>query len=150
MQSAYSRGISFWELDADTIQLSTDETTTPAVVEQVWQSFAAIVPGDYPVSFNDVQTGESIPVDVQRDSDYLTHPVFNIHHSETEMLRYIRSLSDKDIALDRSMIPLGSCTMKLNSTTEMESITWPEFANIHPFAPLETVQADKTTRSMVG
>ena len=144
VQSAYSRGISFWELDADTIQLSTDETTTPAVVEQVWQSFAAILPGDYPNSYDDVQTGENIPSDIQRDSDYLTHPVFNSHHSETEMLRYIRSLSDKDIALDRSMIPLGSCTMKLNSTTEMESITWPEFANIHPFAPLETVQGYMT------
>ena len=144
VQSAYSRGISLWELDADTIQLSTDETTTPAVVEQVWQSFAAILPGDYPNSFDDVQTGENIPSDIQRDSDYLTHPVFNSHHSETEMLRYIRSLSDKDIALDRSMIPLGSCTMKLNSTTEMESITWPEFANIHPFAPLETVQGYMT------
>ena len=144
VQSAYSRGISFWELDADTIQLSTDETTTPAVVEQVWQSFAAILPGDYPNSYDDVQTGENIPSDIQRDSDYLTHPVFNSHHSETEMLRYIRSLSDKDIALDRSMIPLGSCTMKLNSTTEMESITWPEFGNIHPFAPLETVQGYMT------
>ena len=140
VQAAYSRGISFWELDSDTIQLSTDETTTSAVVEQVWQAFASIIPGDYPEKFEDIQTGENIPADVQRESEYLTHPVFNIHHSETEMLRYIRSLSDKDIALDRSMIPLGSCTMKLNSTTEMESITWPEFANIHPFAPLETVQ----------
>ena len=140
VQAAYSRGISLWELDSDTIQLSTDETTTSAVVEQVWQAFASIIPGDYPEKFEDIQTGENIPADVQRESEYLTHPVFNIHHSETEMLRYIRSLSDKDIALDRSMIPLGSCTMKLNSTTEMESITWPEFANIHPFAPLETVQ----------
>ncbi|MFX7988739.1 hypothetical protein ABTK55_19390, partial [Acinetobacter baumannii] len=66
---------------------------------------------------------------------FLTHPVFNTHHSETEMLRYIRSLSDKDLALDRSMIPLGSCTMKLNATAEMIPITWPEFANVHPFAP---------------
>lgn len=140
VQAAYSRGISLWELDSDTIQLSTDETTTSAVVEQVWQAFASIIPSDYPEKFEDIQTGENIPADVQRESEYLTHPVFNIHHSETEMLRYIRSLSDKDIALDRSMIPLGSCTMKLNSTTEMESITWPEFANIHPFAPLETVQ----------
>ena len=140
IQAAYNRGISFWEIDADTVQLSTDETTTPAVIEQVWQSFASIVAGDYPGTFADISTGENIPSDLQRSSDYLTHPVFNSHHSETEMLRYIRSLSDKDIALDRSMIPLGSCTMKLNATTEMEPITWPEFANIHPFAPLETVQ----------
>jgi len=140
VQAAYRRGISFWEIDADTIQLSADETTTPVIVEEVWQAFASVIPGDYPLSFTDISTGENIPNGLQRDTDFLTHPVFNIHHSETEMLRYIRSLSDKDIALDRSMIPLGSCTMKLNSTTEMESITWPEFANIHPFAPLETVQ----------
>jgi len=139
-QAGYARGISFWEVDSDTLQLSTDETTTSSIVEQVWQSFSSIIPGDYPTSFDDVEVGENIPLELKRDSEFLTHPVFNIHHSETEMLRYIRSLSDKDIALDRSMIPLGSCTMKLNSTTEMESITWPEFANIHPFAPLQSVQ----------
>ena len=139
-KAAYARGISFWEVDSDTLQLSTDETTTSSVVEQVWQAFSSVVPGDYPTKFDDVEVGENIPVELQRDTGFLTHPVFNIHHSETVMLRYIRSLSDKDIALDRSMIPLGSCTMKLNSTTEMESITWPEFANIHPFAPLESVQ----------
>ncbi len=72
-----------------------------------------------------------------RDSEFLTHPVFNTHHSETEMLRYLRTLADRDYALDRGMIPLGSCTMKLNATTEMESITWPEFANLHPFAPAD-------------
>jgi glycine dehydrogenase len=76
-----------------------------------------------------------IPAALQRKSEFLTHPVFNRHHSETEMLRYIRSLSDKDLALDRTMIPLGSCTMKLNATSEMIPITWPEFADIHPFAP---------------
>jgi glycine dehydrogenase len=78
-----------------------------------------------------------IPEALRRTSAYLTHPVFNRHHSETEMLRYIRSLSDKDLALDRSMIPLGSCTMKLNATSEMIPITWPEFANLHPFAPAD-------------
>jgi glycine dehydrogenase len=77
------------------------------------------------------------PAGLRRSSAFLTHPVFNTHHSETEMLRYIRSLSDKDLALDRSMIPLGSCTMKLNATSEMIPITWPEFANIHPFAPAD-------------
>src|SRR3546814_12840941 len=71
---------------------------------------------------------------------FLTHPVFNRYHAETEMLRYLRRLQAKDIALDRSMIPLGSCTMKLNATTEMQAITWPEFAEIHPFAPLDQVQ----------
>src|SRR5690606_7334046 len=74
---------------------------------------------------------------LDRTSDYLTHPVFSSHHSETAMLRYLRRLSDRDFALDRGMIPLGSCTMKLNATTEMLAITWPEFANLHPFAPLE-------------
>ena len=78
-----------------------------------------------------------IPAALRRTSAFLTHPVFNTHHSETEMLRYIRSLSDKDLALDRSMIPLGSCTMKLNATSEMIPITWPGFANVHPFAPAD-------------
>ncbi len=70
-----------------------------------------------------------------RTSDYLTHPVFSAHHSETSMLRYLRRLADRDFALDRGMIPLGSCTMKLNATTEMQAVTWPEFADLHPFAP---------------
>ena len=78
-----------------------------------------------------------IPEHLRRTSAFLTHPVFNSHHSETEMLRYIRSLADKDLALDRSMIPLGSCTMKLNATAEMIPVTWPEFANLHPFAPAD-------------
>ena len=79
----------------------------------------------------------SIPDAVRRTSPYLVHPVFHAHHSETAMLRYLRYLSDRDIALDRSMIPLGSCTMKLNATTEMVPISWPEFASIHPFAPVD-------------
>ncbi|NWP15604.1 hypothetical protein GZA09_27895, partial [Escherichia coli] len=78
-----------------------------------------------------------IPAELRRTSAYMTHPVFDSHHSETGMLRYIRSLSDKDLALDRSMIPLGSCTMKLNATSEMIPITWPEFAGVHPFAPAD-------------
>src|SRR5690606_1370130 len=78
-----------------------------------------------------------IPAALRRTSAFLSHPVFNTHHSETGMLRYIRALSDKDLALDRSMIPLGSCTMKLNATSEMIPITWPEFANVHPFAPAD-------------
>src|SRR3546814_17508676 len=83
---------------------------------------------------------QGIPAALARTSRYLTHPVFNRYHAETEMLRYLRRLQAKDIALDRSMIPLGSCTMKLNATTEMQAITWPEFAEIHPFAPLAHVQ----------
>jgi glycine dehydrogenase len=89
---------------------------------QALPSFAAFEKGIEPL----------IPTNLRRTSAYLTHPVFNTHHSETGMLRYIRALSDKDLALDRSMIPLGSCTMKLNATSEMIPITWPEFANVHP------------------
>ena len=81
-----------------------------------------------------------VPAALRRTSEYLTHPVFHAHRSETAMLRYLRRLSDKDLALDRTMIPLGSCTMKLNATAEMESITWPEFADLHPFAPAEDAQ----------
>ena len=84
-----------------------------------------------------------IPAELRRTSAFLTHPVFNRYHSETGMLRYIRALSDKDLALDRSMIPLGSCTMKLNATSEMIPITWPEFANVHPFAPADQLQGYK-------
>ena len=133
-----TRGLAFWQIDADTISLSTDETTSLTTIEQVWASFADVIPGSYPVDAASVVAGEIIPAQFKRTSDYLTHPVFNSHHSETDMLRYIRKLSDKDIALDRSMIPLGSCTMKLNATTEMAAVTWPEFANLHPFAPLDT------------
>ncbi|RAF22021.1 glycine dehydrogenase (aminomethyl-transferring), partial [Burkholderia multivorans] len=78
--------------------------------------------------------------DLPRDTEFLTHPVFNTHGSETSMMRYLRTLADRDLALDRTMIPLGSCTMKLNSAIEMEPITWPEFATIHPFAPIEQTQ----------
>ena len=120
--------------------VSLDETTTRSDIELLWSFFAA--PGQaLPVVSSFEQGLESlIPAALRRTSDFLTHPVFNTHHSETGMLRYIRSLSDKDLALDRSMIPLGSCTMKLNATSEMIPITWPEFANIHPFAPKDQLQ----------
>ncbi|MEJ8856727.1 aminomethyl-transferring glycine dehydrogenase [Variovorax robiniae] len=117
--------------------LSLDETSTYADVEDLWALFA---PKDAHLPhFELLAEGVTprIPDELRRSSDFLTHPVFNTHKSETGMLRYIRSLSDKDLALDRSMIPLGSCTMKLNATSEMIPITWPEFANIHPFAPAD-------------
>ncbi len=115
--------------------VSLDETTTRDDVQLLWKIFAK--DGQALPTFAVFEKGiESlIPHALRRTSQYLTHPVFNTHHSETAMLRYIRSLSDKDLALDRTMIPLGSCTMKLNATSEMIPITWPEFANIHPFAP---------------
>ncbi|MFT4241622.1 MAG: aminomethyl-transferring glycine dehydrogenase [Acidovorax sp.] len=119
--------------------ISLDETTTRADVELVWKIFAK--DGQALPSIEALDDGtDLIPAALRRTSPYLTHPVFNTHHSETAMLRYIRQLSDKDLALDRSMIPLGSCTMKLNATSEMIPITWPEFAHVHPYAPADQQQ----------
>jgi glycine dehydrogenase len=117
--------------------ISLDETTTRADIELLWKIFAQ--DGQKLPSVAEFEKGIEplIPQELRRTSGYLTHPVFNTHHSETGMLRYIRSLSDKDLALDRTMIPLGSCTMKLNATSEMIPVTWPEFAHVHPFAPRE-------------
>ncbi|OQW89985.1 MAG: glycine dehydrogenase (aminomethyl-transferring) [Rhodoferax ferrireducens] len=139
----------------DSLGISLDETTTRADVEAIWSFFADAVSG-WP---NTARRGEAggrgrtltfaqvesmadalLPAKLLRTTGYLTHPVFNTHHSETGMLRYIRRLSDFDLALDRTMIPLGSCTMKLNATSEMIPITWPEFAGIHPFAPADQRQ----------
>ena len=121
----------------DYLIIALDETTTRKDLTQLWSVFAR--DGLRPPSFDDLAADAEplIPAGLIRTSAFLTHPVFNTHHSETGMLRYIRRLSDKDLALDRSMIPLGSCTMKLNATSEMIPITWPEFANIHPFAPAQ-------------
>ncbi|MDO8371987.1 MAG: aminomethyl-transferring glycine dehydrogenase [Polaromonas sp.] len=120
--------------------VSLDETTTREDLEMLWSFF--VKPGQPMPRLGDFEKGIEplIPEELRRTSDFLTHPVFNTHHSETGMLRYIRMLSDKDLALDRSMIPLGSCTMKLNATSEMIPVTWPEFANIHPFAPQDQLQ----------
>jgi len=127
----------FREWDDAYIGITLDETTTRDDVVALWRVFAPA--GAALPDFAEFERGIEplIPPALRRTSDYLTHPVFNSHHSETEMLRYIRRLSDKDLALDRTMIPLGSCTMKLNATAEMIPITWPQFANIHPFAPAE-------------
>jgi glycine dehydrogenase len=125
--AAEARGINLRLIDADTVGVSIDETTTPAALSAVAVAFGAGPVGD--------AAGFELPGAVLRTSAYLQHPVFNTHRSETQLLRYIRKLSDRDLALDRTMIPLGSCTMKLNATAEMEAISWPEFASIHPFAP---------------
>jgi glycine dehydrogenase len=113
--------------------IAVDETTTPAVIEAVWRAFGG------KLSYADIETGtrEALPTELKRASAFLTHPVFHAHRSETELLRYMRKLSDRDLALDRAMIPLGSCTMKLNATAEMIPLTWPEFGNLHPFVPSE-------------
>jgi glycine dehydrogenase len=117
------------------IGIALDETTTRDDLRALWQLFAQPGQALPDLAAFDKGIEPLIPAALRRTSGYLAHPVFNTHHSETEMLRYIRSLSDKDLALDRSMIPLGSCTMKLNATSEMIPITWPEFAHVHPFAP---------------
>jgi glycine dehydrogenase len=135
--AARTQHINLREVDADTLGVALDETTTPAIVEGVWASFGSNA------SFDSVDasiTSDAIPPALARYGDLLVHPVFRTYHSETQMLRYLRRLADRDLALDRTMIPLGSCTMKLNATTEMEPVTWPEFGGIHPFAPLEQTQ----------
>jgi glycine dehydrogenase len=119
------------------VGISLDETTTRADIELLWSFFASEKQALPKLADLHDSAPALIPASLRRCSAFLTHPVFNSHHSETGMLRYIRMLSDKDLALDRSMIPLGSCTMKLNATSEMIPITWPEFAAVHPFAPAE-------------
>ena len=121
---ATSQGINFAKVSQTELRVSFDEETTEELFNKVLSIFGVM----------DI-AGEKIPAKYLRTSKYLTHPVFNTNHSETAMMRYLRNLADKDLALDRTMIPLGSCTMKLNSVTEMEAITWPEFASLHPFAP---------------
>ncbi|HBO78464.1 MAG TPA: glycine dehydrogenase (aminomethyl-transferring) [Cupriavidus sp.] len=134
--SATARGINLRHVDATRIGISFDETASRDDVIALWEIFAhgKAVP-DFDTIEASVQDG--FPATLARQSAYLTHPVFNTHHAEHEMLRYLRALADKDLALDRTMIPLGSCTMKLNATSEMIPVTWPEFSNIHPFAPLD-------------
>ncbi|MEG2975259.1 MAG: aminomethyl-transferring glycine dehydrogenase [Comamonas sp.] len=137
---AVSKGVNLRKAFNDYLCISLDEATTRADVELIWSIFAQDGQALPTIEAMDEGAPSLIPEALQRSSAFLTHPVFNTHHSETAMLRYIRSLSDKDLALDRSMIPLGSCTMKLNATSEMIPITWPEFANIHPFAPASQLQ----------
>ena len=130
-KKAAAFGINFARVSDTEIRVAFDEETTEELFQQVLEILGLAD-----------TTGEKIPAQFSRTSKYLTHPVFNTNHSETGMMRYLRNLADKDLALDRTMIPLGSCTMKLNSVTEMEAVTWPEFSSLHPFAP-----ADQTVGS---
>ncbi|MEG1681182.1 MAG: glycine dehydrogenase (aminomethyl-transferring), partial [Stenotrophomonas sp.] len=132
-------GINLRIIDAGSVGISLDETATRADVVALGQLFGASVD----VDALDASTADALPKALLRSSEFLAHPVFNTHHSEHEMLRYLRSLADKDLAMDRTMIPLGSCTMKLNATAEMIPVTWPEFANIHPLAPADQAQGYK-------
>jgi glycine dehydrogenase len=139
LTSAVAAGMNLRHSSKGSLGITLDETTTRADIEALWRVFAGgqAVPG-----FDRFEAGVAplVPAALERRSAFLTHPVFNTHHSETEMLRYLRGLADKDLALDRSMIPLGSCTMKLNATSEMIPITWPEFAHVHPFAPRDQLK----------
>jgi glycine dehydrogenase len=136
---AVAAGINVRVIDAGSVGISLDETATRADIVALGQLFGATLD----VDALDAVTADALPKGLLRTSEFLTHPVFNTHHSEHEMLRYLRSLADKDLAMDRTMIPLGSCTMKLNATAEMIPVTWPEFANIHPLAPADQAQGYK-------
>ena len=136
LAKARQAGINLREIDSEALGISLDETTTRADVVALGALFGAKVD----VDALDAATADALPADLARTSPFLTHPVFNTHHSEHELLRYMRALADKDLAMDRTMIPLGSCTMKLNATAEMIPVTWPEFGAIHPLSPAEQVQ----------
>lgn len=122
-------GIHLWQVDTDRVQVAVSEATEDEHLLQVLMAFG--------VESQVLIEGSALPDSLLRNDEILTHPVFNTHHSETQMLRYLKKLSDRDYALDRGMIPLGSCTMKLNATTEMEPMSWPGFAELHPFVPVE-------------
>ena len=136
LESAVQHGMNFRRVAPDTIGISLDETTTRADVAQIFHVFHAD-DAPFAVEHLDAAAPGAYPAALARTSAFLAHPVFNRYHSETEMLRYLRRLADRDLALDRSMIPLGSCTMKLNATSEMIPVTWAAFANLHPFVPPE-------------
>jgi len=136
--AALANGVNLRQIDATHVGVSLDETTTRDDIALLWTVFAQAAGSSAACPDLDAVEATVAPAyaaELARTSAYLTHPVFNRYHSETEMLRYLRALADKDLALDRTMIPLGSCTMKLNATSEMIPVTWPEFSNIHPFAP---------------
>jgi glycine dehydrogenase len=120
-----------FRLGDGTLGIAVDETTTAEAIEAVWRAFG----GKLAYAAIEADVSDALPAELRRANSFLSHPVFHAHRSETELLRYMRKLSDRDLALDRAMIPLGSCTMKLNATTEMIPLTWPEFGSLHPFAP---------------
>ena len=129
MRAAVAEGVNLRKVGETKVGIALDERTRPATLEAVWRAFG----GKFKVA--EFEADYRLPRDLLRTSEYLTHPIFHMNRAESEMTRYIRRLSDRDLALDRAMIPLGSCTMKLNATAEMLPITWPEFSDIHPFAP---------------
>ncbi|MEY3734440.1 MAG: aminomethyl-transferring glycine dehydrogenase [Actinomycetota bacterium] len=133
--AALAANINIRRVDADAVGITVDETTTTDDLERLVSAFGAHLAPEV----SEAATAD-LPAELRRTSPYLAHPIFHDYRSETEMLRYLRRLSDRDLALDRTMIPLGSCTMKLNATSEMEPITWPGFAQVHPFAPIDQAE----------
>ncbi len=131
IKSAVDEGINLRAVGKTRVGISVDERTRRSTIEAVWRAFGITKSDD------DLTHRYRVPEEMHRQSDYLTHPIFHMNRAETEMMRYMRRLSDRDLALDRAMIPLGSCTMKLNAAVEMMPITWPEFAFMHPFAPID-------------
>ncbi len=140
MAAARSKQMNLRKVDARTIGISLDETATRGDVMRLYDVFTHDHGREVSVDELDARIQPALPKTLIRSSDFLTHPVFNSHHSETDLMRYMRMLQDKDLALDRTMIPLGSCTMKLNSATELIPVTWPGFGRIHPFVPLDQAQ----------
>ncbi|MBT8765835.1 aminomethyl-transferring glycine dehydrogenase [Metapseudomonas boanensis] len=140
IESAKASRINLRILGRGKLGVSLDETSTPETVERLFCIFLGADHGLSVAELDEAVIVPGIPADLARTSDYLSHPVFNAHHSETEMLRYLKQLENKDLALNQAMIPLGSCTMKLNATSEMIPITWPEFAHLHPFVPRDQAQ----------
>jgi glycine dehydrogenase len=140
MAAARSEKINLRLVDMNTIGISLDEKATPRDVTKLFDIFTHDRGDEVSVDKLDAEAKIAIPDALVRTSKYLTHPVFNKHHSETDLMRYMRKLADKDLALDRSMIPLGSCTMKLNAATQLVPVTWPGYGRIHPFVPLDQAQ----------
>ncbi len=138
-EAARARGYNLREVSAEALGVSLDETSTLADVQALLEILADGKPAPQAAELGDAQ-GVEVPAALQRQSAFLTHPVFASHRSETELMRYLRKLADKDLALDRTMIPLGSCTMKLNAASEMIPVTWAEFGGIHPFAPADQAE----------
>ena len=134
LQAAEREGLNLRRVGKTRVGITLDECTRPATIEKVWRAFGIIRKDD------DLSPEYRLPEDLIRQSGYLEHPIFHMNRAETEMMRYMRRLADRDLALDRAMIPLGSCTMKLNSAAEMMPISWAEFAHLHPFAPADQAQ----------
>ncbi len=140
LAAARAEKINLRYVDMNTLGISLDEKATPGDIEKLFNIFTHDRGDEVSLGALDAKAKSSLPEALVRTSDYLTHPVFNKHHSETDLMRYMRKLADKDLALDRSMIPLGSCTMKLNAATQLVPVTWPGYSRIHPFVPLDQAQ----------